>query len=322
MPKHRGRVAIALASAALISLGSTAVATPLAAAEESVSPLPLEFSDMGPAPAGANDWSCVPSEAHPRPVVLVHGTGVDMATTWQTMAPALAGEGYCVYALDYGAVQTLLDPNQVIWGLGDIPASAARLATFIDAVLARTGAPKVDIVGHSQGGTVARQYLKFNGGVDDVNSSNSKVENLVTLGGTNHGTNFGGIEQMYLILAAAGLDQTIISEVLFGLTGLGTAGRQQLIGSPTLQRLNAGGEVEPGVRYTVVGTKFDKVVTPPERTFLDPRGSAEVRNMWVQDGCESNTVPHQGLTFDDRVTYIVQSALDPTFSTKNAAPCS
>ncbi|QCB50489.1 alpha/beta fold hydrolase [Rhodococcus sp. PAMC28707] len=322
MPKHRGRVAIALASAALISLGSTAVATPSAIADTSGSPLPPEFSDMGPAPAGANDWSCVPSEAHPRPVVLVHGTGSDMATTWQTMAPALAGEGYCVYALDYGAVRTLLDPDKVIWGLGDIPTSAARLATFIDAVLARTGAPKVDIVGHSQGGTVARQYLKFNGGVDDVDPSSSKVENLVTLGGTNHGTNFGGIEQMYLVLAAAGLDQTIISEILFGLTGLGTAGRQQLIGSPTLQRLNAGGEVEPGVRYTVVGTKFDKVVTPPERTFLDPSGSAEVRNMWVQDGCESNVVPHQGLTFDDRVTYIVQSALDPTFSTKNAAPCS
>ncbi len=321
MPKPRGRVAIALASAALIALGSSVVSTPSAGADTVDSPLPSEFSDMGAAPAGANDWSCVPSEAHPRPVVLVHGTGSDMATTWTTMAPALAEQGYCVYALDYGAVRTLLDPNKVIWGLGDIPVSAARLGAFIDVVLAQTGAAKVDIVGHSQGGTVARQYLKFNGGVNDADPSASKVENLVTLGGTNHGTNFGGIQQMYLVLAAAGLDQTIISELLFGLTGLGTAGRQQLIGSPTLQRLNAGGEVEPGVRYTVVGTKFDKVVTPPERTFLDGTGSAEVRNMWVQDGCESNTVPHQGLTFDDRVTYIVQTALDPSYADTHTAPC-
>ncbi|WP_072806641.1 esterase/lipase family protein [Rhodococcoides yunnanense] len=302
-------------------MGSAVASVPSAAADVPDSPLPADFSDMGAAPAGANDWSCVPTEAHPRPVVLVHGTGADMATTWQTMAPALADQGYCVYALDYGAVQTLLDPNRVIWGLGDIAESAGRLATFIDTVLASTDAEKVDIVGHSQGGTVARQYLKFNGGADDANPASSKVENLVTLGGTNHGTNFGDIQQMYLILAAAGLDQTIISEMLFGLTGLGTAGRQQLIGSPLLQRLNAGGEVEPGVRYTVVGTKFDKVVTPPERTFLDPSGSADVHNLWVQDGCEANAVPHQGLTFDARVTYIVQTALDPAYADTHTAPC-
>lgn len=244
-----------------------------------------------------------------------------MATTWQTMAPALAGQGYCVYALDYGAVRTLLDPDKVIWGLDDIPVSAARLGTFVDVVLAQTGAEKADIVGHSQGGTVARQYLKFNGGVNNSDPSTSKVENLVTLGGTNHGTSFGGIQEMYLILAAAGLDQTIISEMLFGLTGIGTAGRQQLIGSPLLQRLNAGGELEPGIHYTVVGTKFDKVVTPPERTFLDPSGSADVHNLWVQDGCESNTVPHEWLTYDDRVTYIVQTALDPTYADTHIAPC-
>lgn len=321
MPKHRGRVAIALASAALISLGSTAVSTTPAIAEVSDSPLPPAFSDMGSAPAGANDWSCVPSEAHPHPVILVHGTGADMESTWQTMAPALAAQGYCVFALDYGAIPTISDPKKIIWGLGDIAESARRLAVFVDVVRARTGAQEVDIIGHSQGGTVARQYLKFNGGVDRANPDDNKVANLITLGGTNHGTDFGGIRQLYLILTAAGIDDTLISEILFGITGLGTAGRQQMAGSSLLQRLNAGGEVEPGVRYTVVGTKYDTVVTPPERTFLADSGPADVSNIWVQDGCESNNVSHQAMTFDDRVTHIVQTALDPAYSNTHTAPC-
>ena len=46
--------------------------------------------------------------------------------------------------------------------------SAAVLATFVNKVLAATGATKVDIVGHSEGATMPDYYVKFLGGARKV----------------------------------------------------------------------------------------------------------------------------------------------------------
>src|SRR4051795_8782027 len=84
--------------------------------------------------------SCKPTPAHPEPVVLVHGTFGD-SSNWALDAAQLQAAGYCTFALDYGNRAT-----------GEIAASAQELSGFVDGVLVRTGASKVDIVGHSQGG--------------------------------------------------------------------------------------------------------------------------------------------------------------------------
>jgi triacylglycerol esterase/lipase EstA (alpha/beta hydrolase family) len=121
-------------------------------------------------PPGANQ-PCQPSAAHPRPVVLVHGTFADMSNSWQALSPLLHNHGYCVFALNYGSHNG--SGALGIYGIGDIRSSAAQLSSFVDQVLASTGANKVDLVGHSQGGMMPRYYLKYLGGAAPVPTPSS-----------------------------------------------------------------------------------------------------------------------------------------------------
>jgi triacylglycerol esterase/lipase EstA (alpha/beta hydrolase family) len=135
MPKKFTRVlptaiAVAVAGALSFTGTGTAVAAP--------SPTGTSVSAT-PTLEGANDFGCVPSAAHPRPVVLVHGTKMD-ASTWKILAPQLKSEGYCVFAPNYGGVSLLLDPGTTIWGSGDIAESGRQIGRFVDEVLAATGA--------------------------------------------------------------------------------------------------------------------------------------------------------------------------------------
>ena len=65
-----------------------------------------ELAHPGGSLPGTNDFSCRPTPRHPRPVVLVHGSGGGQQTNWATLAPVLANEGYCVFAMTYGALST------------------------------------------------------------------------------------------------------------------------------------------------------------------------------------------------------------------------
>src|SRR3954468_2010895 len=141
-----------------------------AAAAPAAAELPVIYSGAygyahtGPtaSPPGANDWSCQPTAAHPRPVVLVHGTFADRSNSWQALSPLLKNNGWCVFALDYGSYAG----SGAIGGYGarGIRNSAEELSAFVARVLAATGASQVDIVGHSQGGMMPRYYLEFLGG--------------------------------------------------------------------------------------------------------------------------------------------------------------
>lgn len=301
------RIMVTVLSACFLLVGTSTIS---AAAPTEPTP---GFSTMGQSPEGANDWSCTPSAQHPNPVVLVHGTGVSMTDTWSLLAPQLSSMGFCVFALNYGGAQEILNPDVIHWGISDISISAKELATFVDSVRFHTGARQVDIVGHSQGGVVARQYLKFEGGANPSDPSQNIVHSLVTLGATNHGTTFGGLQANAEMLSAMGVPGDLLVQVTWG-----PAGVQQLRGTPFLAALNAGSETQPGVNYTVIATTQDKISTPPEATFLTAGPGSEVNNQWVQDVCPDSTVSHGELVIAPDSLNLVKSALDSNYI---SSPC-
>ncbi|MEU9865276.1 alpha/beta fold hydrolase [Streptomyces sp. NPDC047971] len=311
-PPRRPRVLTAavtgLATAACLGLAGTgtaqAVPTETATTRAAVDPVgppqdgflaALGYSLLHPTavPTGANDWSCRPSAAHPRPVVLVHGTFENRYANWAGLAPKLKAEGYCVFALNYGG------GSGPVMGTGDIPTSAARLAGFVDEVRAATGAAEVDLVGHSQGGVMPRYYIKHLSGA-------GKVGRLVALSPTNHGTSLWGLG--LLATAFPG------GEDLLGLACAACA--QQVTGSDFLKELNAGGETHPDVSYTVIATWYDEVVTPYTSSFLAP--GPNVVNQRVQDFCPLAFTEHLDINYHDVSGRLVLNALDPAHARRPA----
>lgn len=256
-----GTLLLALVAALLVAV----TAPPAPAAEESVSP------------PGANDWSCRPAKRHPYPVVLVPGTFESMAKNWSTLSPYLAARGWCVFALDYGVTNG-------VPATGPVKESAVELKRFVRKVRRATGAARVDLVGHSQGGMMPRYYMHFLGGAD-------KVHHLVGIAPSSHGTT-----------------SPLVPPPTFPFTAVCQACLDQQAGSPFMAELNAPGDTVRGPFYTVIATKYDEVVTPYTSQALagPPR---RVTNVVIQDLCPLDPIEHDQAPNDPVVHRLVRAAL-------------
>ncbi|MDX5566996.1 alpha/beta fold hydrolase [Streptomyces sp. ID05-04B] len=271
---------------AALLLAAAAATLPTAAAHATTA------ADATASSSGWNDYRCRHSAAHPRPVVLVHGTLGNSVDNWLALAPYLTVRGYCVFSVDYGQLPGVPLFN----GLGPIDASAGQLAAFVDKVLAATGAAEADLVGHSQGGMMPRYYLKFLGGAVKVNA-------LVGIAPDNHGTTLGGLTRLLPYFPGA---EDLISAATPGLA-------DQIVGSDFLTELNKGGDTVPGVRYTVIATRYDEVVTPWRTQFLS---GSNVHNVLLQDLCPLDLSEHLAIGLLDRIAFHeVANALDPAHAT-------
>ncbi|MBT0565747.1 triacylglycerol lipase [Williamsia sp. CHRR-6] len=256
------------------------------------------------APAGTNDFSCRPTAAHPRPVVLVHGTWVNQYNSFARLAPALKRQGYCVFAVVHGKeTRSLIGKIPAIRGTDDIDVSGEQVARFVDTVLLSTGTTQVDMIGYSLGGPVIRDYLRFHGGVDTVAPAKNKVRNVITIGATNHGTTLSGIATLGKQINALGIDVLGFAPAI-----IGTSPIQQVVGSPFMTRLNTDGDTEAGVQYTVIGSKYDEITTPSELTYLTA-GKGAVTNVRLQQGCSADLSDHLALPYSPRTLSIVSSTL-------------
>jgi triacylglycerol lipase len=215
-------------------------------------------------------WPSAPANAVPHPVIIVAGT-FSPAFANEPLRARLQADGYDAYIFE---LPTL--------GTQDINLSAQALGTYADGIRDATGAAKVDLVGHSQGGLVARSYVKDFGGATEVDS-------MITLGTPNRGTyvanlvNFLGFGDCLSVVAC----------------------QQMTIGSGYLDALNAGDDTIGAVRYTTFRTLQDELVRPVGRATLFD-GAV---NVLIQSQCWLRVVGHVGLILDGAVYSGIDEAL-------------
>ncbi|WP_083286589.1 esterase/lipase family protein [Burkholderia seminalis] len=131
------------------------------------------------------------------PIILVHGlTGTDdyfgVVPYWYGMQADLQRHGATVYVADLSGFQSDLGPN----GRGE------QLLAYVKQVLAVTGAAKVNLIGHSQGGLTSRYVASV---------APALVASVTTIATPHRGSQFADF-----VLAALKLDPTGISTPVFG----------------------------------------------------------------------------------------------------------
>ncbi|MET8321334.1 alpha/beta fold hydrolase [Micromonospora sp. NPDC005189] len=248
------KTALVLALATAAVLASTATATAAPADPAPVTTAPEAFA----AAAAAN------------PVIVVGGLS-GVAVAYEPIAARLRGNGYRTFIYQLPGL-----------GLGDIPTSARAFATYVNQVRASTGAATVDLVGHSEGGLVARYYLKRLGGT-------ATVGRYVSLGSPQYGTYVANIVAFLGLGSCAGI----------------VACQQMTIGSAFLADLNDGDDTPGAVRYTTIRTLQDELVRPTGNAAVNDGAT----NVLIQAYCPLRVVGHLGLVLDGTAYTIVRGAL-------------
>jgi triacylglycerol lipase len=170
--------------------------------------------------------AAVPASASAQdPILFVHGY-VESASLWNTMIANFEKDGYpksYLSAYSYNTSQS----NKI---------DAEEVKTKVEALLKNTGATKVDIIAHSMGSLNSRYYIKNLGG-------ESKVDDWVSLGGPNHGT-----ETANFCFSASCVEMRV--------------------GSTFLKELNATDETPGAVSYGTWWSPCDEIINPDSSVAL------------------------------------------------------
>lgn len=179
-----------------------------------------------------------------------------------------------MFALLYGA-------QYGIGGISPVRDSAGQLTEFARLVRGATGADQVDVVGYSQGGLVLRTALRSG-------LSPTWVATAVLIAPSFHGT----------------------TSILTGALPASAcpACADQVAGSALLTELATGGDLDGDVRYAVLSSRRDDVVTPVASQI--PEGPADrVRSVVVEDHCTDLRTNHINLPAERPVMRWVVAAL-------------
>jgi triacylglycerol lipase len=166
------------------------------------------------------------------PILFVHGY-TESASVWNTMIGRFEKDGYAKASLSAYTYNTS-QSNKI---------DAEEVKTKVEALLKSTGATKVDIIAHSMGSLNSRYYIKNLGG-------EAKVDDWVSLGGPNHGTEFANF-------------CTSASCV------------EMRIGSTFLKELNATDETPGAVNYGTWWSPCDEIINPDSSVALSGASNHE-----------------------------------------------
>jgi triacylglycerol esterase/lipase EstA (alpha/beta hydrolase family) len=253
----------------------------------------LSFFNPQQPPPGANDDSIDVSAEHPLPIILLNGTTATQGTNWGVGAPVLANAGYKVYTFNYGNVTN--NPNSPIQATGDIRKSADELDAEIDRVLEETGAEKVILIGHSQGGGILPAYY-----INNVEGGAEKVSQVIGIAPSNHGTDFNGLVGL--------LNVPVFGPLVVAVTNIiGPALIQQTVGSDFQQVVYGDQDTDPRVIYTNIITRNDEIVTPYTQQALE---GDNVTNIVLQDRYPGYPAGHLGVVLSPQVWSIVLEELE------------
>jgi len=186
---------------------------------------------------GYNDFTCKPTSQHPHPLILLHGM-LGNSGEWAYMGPRFALKDYCAFSLDYGHLPNI----PILGGLNDLKVSAQELSDFVDKVLTATGAPKVDILGHSEGSTLPRVYFKYLNGTQ-------KTGSFAAIGSNQYGTTLSNIVPLLQQLNLFGPVQGALDPIC-------KACFQLIINAPFLNELNEGGDTYPEIKYLMLVSEY------------------------------------------------------------------
>jgi triacylglycerol lipase len=131
----------------------------------------VDSADTSEGDTAEGTSASTPPVEDPLPILFIHGIN-GHADNWASIRGHLADDGWPPELL---FAQTFDDPA---WGCN--VDNAATIDRWVDAILAETGAPQIQLVAHSMGTLSSRSYVKNLGGTDTVRQ-------YITLGGMHHG---------------------------------------------------------------------------------------------------------------------------------------
>lgn len=227
-------------------------------------------------PNGVNLPACKPQPGRNH-IFLIHGTLHSSMLSFKALAPRLRKDGHCLYAADYGA----FDANDPLKARKPVADNAREVGEAIDRVLKQTGQPRIDLLGYSQGGLIGFYLIRDQGFA-------GKVRHFTAVAPSVRGTTSEGALRMNQAnTCPACADQFHQSTFI-----------RTFLSKPV---------TVPTVTYTVVATRDDWIVTPPENQLIN---EANVRNVMVQDRLNGKTISHVGMVYDPDAVELIAALVN------------